>query len=119
MARVSVITPAYRGEDTIRRAVVSVLGQTMPDVELIVVDDHSPDNTAGVLRDLEKELADNRLTVIYHENNTGVSGARNSALERASGDYIAFLDGDDYWESIYLERMLREVESAPDTDVVC
>ncbi|MDK7301760.1 glycosyltransferase family A protein, partial [Staphylococcus hominis] len=82
------------------------------------VDDHSPDNTAGVLRDLEKELADSRLTVIYHENNTGVSGARNSALEHASGDYIAFLDGDDYWEPTYLERMLREVESAPDTDVV-
>lgn len=79
---VSVIIPAYNAGDTVRRCVESVLSQTFTDIEVIVVDDGSRDDTLAVLRQMQKE--DARL-VVHHQENAGVSAARNAGLALASG----------------------------------
>lgn len=112
MARTSVIIPAYDVETTIERAVVSVLNQTDRDLEVIVIDDASPDTSGRILDELTKRLDDARLHVIHHPVNRGVSAARNAGLDVASGDFYAFLDGDDYWAPRYLEVMHERIGSA-------
>jgi len=98
--RVSVIIPAYRAERTIRRAVDSVLAQTVPANEIIVVDDGSPDDQAAVVAEYGDRV------VLIRKPNGGAATARNAGIEAASADFIAFLDADDYWEPAKLERQL-------------
>ena len=102
MTFVSVIIPTCNRGRVLGRAVESVLGQTWRDFELIVVDDGSTDNTAGVLAGFD----DPRLTAM-HQENKGVSAARNLGVARSSGGLIALLDSDDYWLPDKLERQVR------------
>lgn len=88
---VSVVMPAYNAAAYLAEAIQSVLRQSLADLELIVIDDGSTDGTA----DLMASLADDRLVVIRHETNQGVVAARNTAIDRARGRYIALLDADD------------------------
>lgn len=90
MAKFSVIIPAYNAQRTIRSAVTSVLVQDFRDLEVIVVNDGSSDDTSKVL----DEIDDSRL-VTYNQNNSGPSVSRNNGIEYASGEYILFLDADD------------------------
>ena len=99
--RVSVVMPAYRAEATIRRALDSDLGQTQPASEIIVVDDGSPDGQASLVQ----AVYGDRVRIIRQATG-GAASARNAGLDRASGDYIAFLDADDYWEPDKLARQL-------------
>ena len=92
MKPITVIVTAYNVQKYIFNTVQSVLSQTLIEIEVIVVDDGSKDNTAQLLDELAK--TDDRLIVIHKENG-GVSAARNSGLETASGEYILFVDGDD------------------------
>lgn len=94
--------PAYRSEATIREAVESVLGQSEPRLELIVVDDCSPVSVAEALGDVR----DARLRVIRHARNRGTYGARNTALAAARTPLVSQLDPDDAWEPDYLESIL-------------
>jgi glycosyltransferase involved in cell wall biosynthesis len=94
--RVSVILPVYNGEATILRAVRSVLNQTYPHLELLVVDDGSTDTTLEKLAVFQNHGQDARLRVI-RQANQGVAMARNTAFAHATGDYIAFIDADDLW----------------------
>jgi glycosyltransferase involved in cell wall biosynthesis len=96
--RVSVIIPAYKAAGTIRRAVDSVLRQTYPATEIIVIDDGSPDDIAGSLNSYGS-----RITLI-RQKNQGAAAARNAGIDCATGELIAFLDADDYWEPQKLER---------------
>ena len=90
---VSVIVPSYRRASTIQNAVGSALSQTMQDLEVVVVDDGSGDDTeAKVL-----ELGDERVHFFAHERNLGGNAARRTAIERGRGRYVAFLDADDKW----------------------
>ena len=91
--RISVIIPCYNVERYVERAVRSVLAQTHPDIELIVVDDGSTDGTRERLRALKEELGD-RITVLDQENR-GACAARNTGLAKATGDLVQFLDADD------------------------
>lgn len=91
--RISVIIPCYNVERYVERAVRSVLVQTHPDIELIVVDDGSTDGTRERLRALKEELGD-RITVLEQENR-GACAARNTGLAKATGDFVQFLDADD------------------------
>lgn len=93
MAKVSIIVPVYNAQDTIRRCVDSILGQDFTDFELILGDDGSRD-ASGEICDSYAQ-ADDRVRVI-HKENTGVSDTRNRCLEQARGDYIQFLDSDDW-----------------------
>jgi succinoglycan biosynthesis protein ExoO len=105
---VSILTPAYKAEPYIGQAIESVLAQTMPDWELIIVEDCSPDNTAQVV---ERYLDDPRITLIHNEQNLGANGSRNRALEVAQGKWIALLDADDWYEPQRLERLVQFAEA--------
>lgn len=93
MPKVSVIIPTYNRAELLRSAISSALGQTFKDLEIIVSDDNSTDNTLEIV----KGFQDKRLKYISHNKNKGVSAARNTAIKVASGEYIAFLDDDDEW----------------------
>ncbi|WP_028575166.1 glycosyltransferase family 2 protein [Desulfonatronovibrio hydrogenovorans] len=100
--KVSVIIPTFNRAGFLKKAVDSVLGQTLADLELIVVDDGSEDATRQVLNSFN----DKRLRYYYQENR-GVSAARNLGLDKARGKYAAFLDSDDYWLPKKLELQTR------------
>lgn len=106
---VSVVIPTRNRGNLVARAVRSVLAQTFTDLELIVVDDASTDNTAQVLAAFE----DPRLRTIRREKNSGAAAARNAALRETSGKYLAFLDDDDFWLLDKLQCQVAALESAP------
>jgi succinoglycan biosynthesis protein ExoO len=101
---VSVLIAAYNAEPFITRAIESVRLQTFPDWEMVVVDDASTDRTGSVVEDLVRE--DPRIRLLRQERNGGPGIARNSALDAATGEWIAILDADDAWRPERLERML-------------
>lgn len=111
---ISVIIPAYNAEATIRRACDSVLGQSYPNVELLVVNDGSKDSTAEILEQLAAEHPNFRC---IHQENGGVSKARNTGLREARGSFIAFLDADDALLPDCLERLYR-VSREENCDIV-
>ncbi len=101
---VSVIIPAYNCENYITQTISSVLTQTYKNIEIIIVDDCSTDDTYEILDKMKKTY--DEIKLIHLEKNSGVSHARNVAMSIASGRYIAFLDSDDIWETTKLERQL-------------
>ena len=102
MAAVSVIMPCYNAAAYLAESIDCVLGQSFTDFELIVIDDGSSDDSAQILRRYAE--ADARVRVLT-QNNSGVSVARNNGLSQAVGEYVAFLDSDDWWESDFLQLM--------------
>ena len=102
MIKVSVIIPVYRVEAYLKRCVDSVRNQTLQEIEIILVNDGSPDN-CGKMCD-EYALEDERIKVIHKENG-GLSSARNAGIEIATGEYISFVDSDDYIDLQMLEKM--------------
>lgn len=107
--KISVIVPAYNIQPFIGECLESVKMQTMPDFEVIVVNDGSTDNTGDVI--LSAIGNDQRFSYLEQQN-AGISVARNKALKQASGDYVYFLDGDDLIHPEAFERLIRVAESA-------
>lgn len=101
---VSVIIPAYNAQETIERAVMTVVNQTRPPLEVIVVDDASKDGTREVVRRLA--AADPRVKLLENEVNRGPSGSRNRGFKAAQGEWVAIQDADDAWVETRLELML-------------
>lgn len=116
LARVSVIIPCYRCADTIGRAVDSVLRQTRPAAEVILVEDCSTDDcaTLAALYALKAVQGDVQISVVGLEKNAGPGGARNAGWAMAQGDYIAFLDADDSWHPRKLEVQLAWMQAHPE-----
>jgi glycosyltransferase involved in cell wall biosynthesis len=114
-AKVSVIIPAFNRARYIRQTVESVLGQTYPNIETIVVDDGSSDGTRGILEEYQ-----DKITLLQHPQgqNRGQSASINLGLSRAEGDYIAILDSDDYWEPEKTEIQTAYLEQHPDVGLV-
>lgn len=100
---VSVIVPAYNAEKVVKNCVESILRQTLKNIEIIAVDDGSKDHTRSVLRELAQK--DERITLIEKDKNEGLSAARNSALKVAKGEYVGFVDADDWVEENTFENM--------------
>jgi len=99
---ISVIIPTHNRAQLLPRAVSSVLGQTHGNLELIIVDDGSTDNTSEIV----KRFKDPRILYLCHKVSRGAPAARNTGIQRAKGEYIAFLDDDDEWLPHKLERQL-------------
>lgn len=112
----SIIIPVYKVEQYLDECVRSVLCQTYPDFEVILVDDGSPDNCPAMCDGYAAE--DSRVKVI-HKTNGGLSDARNAGLKIATGDYVAFLDSDDYWNDRNVLKKGAEIIDADSTvDVI-
>ncbi len=103
---VSIVTPMYKGADFVGETIQSVLAQSYTDWEMIIVDDCSPDQGAGIAVVSSYAKKDPRIHLIASKENRGSSGARNIALKAARGRYIAFLDSDDLWHPDFLEKQL-------------
>lgn len=114
MIKVSIIIPVYNAEKHLKKCVQSVLGQTEKDIEVILIDDGSKDESLYICQLYEKQ--DKRVRVI-HQENAGVSAARNKGITFAKGEYIGFVDSDDWIDIEMYESMLREAYRT-DADVV-
>ena len=113
----SIIIPLYNKAPYIRKALESVLAQTYEDYELIIIDDGSTDGSAEIAEAILQDPASRLLPLAFRllkQQNAGVSAARNNGVAQASGEYIAFLDADDWWEPTYLERMVQLIEDYPE-----
>ena len=103
--RLSVVVPVYNVEKYLERCIESLLSQTLHIDEIIIVDDGSPDNCGKIADDL---AASNENIIVIHQKNMGLSGARNTGIDRATGEYIGFVDSDDYVDpqmySVLVER---------------
>lgn len=105
---ISVIVPIYKAEKCLQRCVDSILAQTYTDLELLLIDDGSPDNS-GTICD-EYAAKDSRIRV-FHKPNGGVSSARNLGLDHAIGDYVAFCDSDDYVDAGWLSAYEKSIDN--------
>jgi glycosyltransferase involved in cell wall biosynthesis len=111
---VSIIIPVYNGIQYIREAIESVRKQIFTDYEIIVINDGSP-----YLEELERSLEPFREDILYiMQENRGPSGARNRGILAARGEYLAFLDGDDYWHPNFLSEQMSFIRSNPTVDLV-
>ena len=104
---ISVIIPVYNAQSSVSYCIRSVLNQTYKDIELLLINDGSTDNSGEIL---EKFRTDSRVKV-FHKSNEGLSSARNYGLDRVTGDYISFLDADDWLEPKTYEIVLRDIGS--------
>lgn len=104
---VSVIVPMYKTEPFIKECAVSLTKQTLRDIEIIFVNDGSPDQSGRIAEQFAAE--DARIRVIHKENG-GLSSARNAGIKAARGRYIGFADGDDYVTETMFERLYEEAE---------
>lgn len=109
----SVIIPLYNKAPYVRKALETVCAQTYRDYEIIVINDGSTDNSFIIAEEYLKGIGGVNYKII-NQPNTGVAAARNNGVAQANGDYLAFLDADDWWEPTYLERMAQLIADYPD-----
>lgn len=113
---VSIITPLYNGERFVGQTIESVLAQTYPHWELIVVDDGSKDKGADLVR---KYAAQDKRITLLEQPNGGCASARNHGLREAKGRFCCFLDSDDYWDPTFLEKQIRFMQEHDAAIVTC
>ncbi len=109
--KISVIIPLYNKRESIARAIASVVAQSVVPREIIVVDDGSTDGSGEIVGKLATE---NPIIKLITQPNRGVSAARNRAIETATGEYVALLDGDDAWSEGYISEICRLIDTYPD-----
>lgn len=110
----SIIVPIYKIEDYLPQCIESILAQNYSEFELILVDDGSPDDCPAICEDYSKK--DSRIKVI-HKSNGGLVSARKAGLRIAQGEYIGYVDGDDWIEPDFYERLMRKAEES-NADIV-
>lgn len=104
---VSIVIPVYKAEEYIGKCIESLQNQTYSNLQIILIEDSSPDNSGQICDDYAAK--DDRITVIHHERNMGVSKTRNDGLAIVKGEYIAFVDGDDYVAPTMIEDCLSTI----------
>ena len=115
---VSVVIPSYDSENTIVACVQSVLCQSYKDIEIIIVDDGSTDRSMAVLKDfLEKKMLQEKISIVV-QRNQGPSAARNKGIDLAKGEFIAFLDSDDFWNPEKLKIQIQLLKEDKDAQLV-
>lgn len=108
MPKVSVVIPIYNVEKFLKRSLDSVCGQTLEDIEIICINDCSTDNSLEILQEYAKN--DNRIKIINFEKNLGVSVARNAGIKCANGEYLGFVDSDDYIDLNFYEQLYKKAK---------
>ena len=109
---ISIVVPAYNAESFIGQTIISIIGQTYKNIEVIVVNDGSKDNTADLVRSIAQ--ADSRITLL-NQSNSGVSAARNLGIEKSKGEFIAFIDADDIYYPQAIEKLTNTILQADDS----
>ena len=117
MPKLSIVTPVYQVEEDIRECLDSIIHQDFQDWELILVDDCSPD-ACGAICD-EYALKDSRIRVIHHEKNGGAAKARRTGIDAARGDYIGFVDADDWIEPNMYSVLIDKITSLSVDVIMC
>ena len=112
--RFSVIMPLYNKAAYVEKAIRSVLGQTYPHYELIVVNDGSKDNSAVITENLLKDVPN---ACLINQENAGVAVARNNGVAEAKGSYVCFLDADDWWDVSFLHEMQQFIKDYPEAGI--
>ena len=112
MPLISVVLPVYNGEKTVRETIDSVLNQSFCDFELLAIDDGSTDRTSKILA----SISDPRFKVFTYPN-AGLAASRNRGIDRATGEYLAFIDADDLWTASKLEKQLAALQENPEAAV--
>lgn len=105
---ISIVIPVYKVELYLEKCIESIINQTYKNLEIIIVDDGSPDNCPKICDEYAQK--DNRIKVIHKENG-GLSDARNAGIDVAAGKYIAFVDSDDYVSNDYIEYMYNLIKN--------
>lgn len=113
--KISIIVPIYNCQDYIENCVNSLLKQTYQNIEILLIDDGSKDNSYEICKDIAKK--DSRIKV-FHKENGGVSSARNYGIKVSSGEYISFVDSDDFVQERYCEILLNGIKRDADLSVV-
>ena len=113
---ISVIVPVYNVEDYLDGCMESLIGQTYEDFEIIVINDGSTDGSAALC---DKWAEKDKRVKVFHQENRGLSAVRNRGLELAGGEYITWVDSDDYVDKIYLEKLLEAYKSTGADMVMC
>ena len=116
MVKVSVIIPVYKVEEYLPKCLESLINQTLKDIEIIVVNDGSPDNSEKIIKEYSKK--DKRVVYIKKENG-GQGSARNLGLKKARGEYISFIDSDDWIDNDMLESMYNKAKENASDIVMC
>ena len=109
--KLSIIIPVYNVEKYLRKCVISLVHQDFQDYEIILVDDGSTDGSSEISDELGETISDERLAIrVIHQPNAGVGAARNAGMKVAKGEYVCFVDSDDYWEPNVLGTLMEQVE---------
>lgn len=107
MKLVSIIVPVYNSKDTIERCINSILNQTYKEIELIIVNDGSTDNSLEIIKKLSKS---NKKIKVINQENSGVSAARNNGINNSNGEYLSFVDSDDWLDKDFIREMVNKLE---------
>ena len=113
--QISIIVPVYNVEQYLQSCIDSIITQTYTDWELLLVDDGSPDRSGEICDEYAKK--DNRIRV-FHKRNGGVSSARNLGLDKAQGEWVTFIDADDYILSDFIKGLYKPIENGVSVDFV-
>ena len=114
---ISIVMPVYNGEKYLKKSIESILNQTYPVWELILIDNGSEDDSFRICQEYAKK--DERILVIHQYQNKGVSAARNLGMERVTGEYVTFLDSDDWVAADYLEQLMNTAKNTQADMLVC
>lgn len=118
MIKVSIIIPVYNVSKYIERCLQSVYLQTYTNIEVLIIDDCGKDNSMQLINLFLDKITDSRFRIIHHPENRGLSAARNSGIKESSGDYIYFIDSDDYITENCIETFVEVIRQHPNSDVV-
>ena len=113
--QVSVIIPVFNTEEYLPKCISSIINQTIKNIEIICVNDCSTDNSLKILQNFSKQ--DIRIRIVDLKENKGVSNARNTGIDLAQGEYIYFIDSDDWIDTNYLEEMLTKIKEV-NSDII-
>lgn len=114
--KISIIIPVYNVEKYLRECLESCINQTLEDIEIICVDDCSPDNSIKILEEYQQK--DSRIKIFRHEKNKNLGAARNTGLENATGEYVWFVDSDDYIDTKACQILYDAIKEF-DVDMLC